>query len=99
MDDYHEFCDAHEVDIEEWCQYWSPNYFSITKGQLVALTLTPSTTIIGVGVGLSTHGGGGNNPAFRGWVLIFNLVINFFKELHTNYQGVKIEKLHTLLEF
>jgi hypothetical protein len=27
---------------------------------------------------------------------IFNPVIKFSKELHTNYQGVKIKKLHTL---
>ncbi len=45
MDDYHEFCDAHEADIKERHQYWLPNYFSITKGQLVASTPTPSTII------------------------------------------------------
>jgi hypothetical protein len=40
MDDYHEFCDAHEVNIEEWHMYWSPNYFSITNGRLAASTPT-----------------------------------------------------------
>jgi len=34
MNDYYEFCDAHDVDIKEWCKYWSPNYFSITKSNV-----------------------------------------------------------------
>jgi hypothetical protein len=52
MDDYHKFYDAHEVNIEKWHWYWSPNYFSITKGQLVTLTLIQLTTIIGFNVGM-----------------------------------------------
>jgi hypothetical protein len=53
MDDYHEFCDAHEVNIEEWHMYWSPNYFSITKGQLVVSTPIQLTIIIRANVSLS----------------------------------------------
>jgi hypothetical protein len=33
MDDYHEFYQVHEVKIENWCQYWSPNYFFTIEGQ------------------------------------------------------------------
>jgi hypothetical protein len=53
-------------------------------------TPTPSTTITWAGVGPSTHGGGGNGPIVKARALpAFNLVIEFFEELHTNYQGVK----------
>jgi len=97
MDDYHEFCDAHEANIEEWCRYWSPNYFSITKGRLATSTPTPSTTITGVSVGPSNHRDGGNGLIVRAWVLpIFNFVPKFFEEFCTNYQGVKTKKLRTL---
>jgi hypothetical protein len=97
MDDYHEFCDTHEADIEEWDQYWLPNYFSITKGRLPMPTSTPSTTITGVGVGPSMLGGGGNGSIVRARVLlVFHHVTELFEELHINYQGVKIEKLRTL---
>jgi hypothetical protein len=58
MDDYHEFCDAHEVDIEEWHWYWSPNYISITKGRLVTSTPTPLTIITRVGAGPTLEGDG-----------------------------------------
>jgi hypothetical protein len=100
MDDYHKFCDAHEVDIEEWLQYWLPNYFSITKGLLATSTPTPSTTITWAGVGPSILGGGGNGSIVRAWVFpTFNPTTEFFEELCTNYQGVKIEKLRTLQKF
>jgi hypothetical protein len=29
LDDYHEFKRTHDVHIEEWKLYWSPNYVSI----------------------------------------------------------------------
>jgi hypothetical protein len=100
MDDYHEFCDAHEVNIEEWHQYWLPNYFSITKGQLAMPTPTPLTTITRVGMGPSMPGGGSSGSIIRARVLpVFHPVTEFFEELHTNYQGVKIENFHTLQEF
>ncbi len=86
MDDYHEFCDAHEVDIEKWRQNWLPNYFSITKGQLITLTPIPSTIIIGDGLGPSTLGGNGNDLIISAWVLLtFNPIIEFFEDFHTNY--------------
>jgi hypothetical protein len=97
MDDYHEFCDAHEIDIEEWCRYWLPNYFSITKDLLATSTPTPSTTIIGAGANLSIPRDNGSSLTIRARALpTFNLAIEFFEELRTNYQGVKIGKLHTL---
>jgi hypothetical protein len=54
--------------------------------------------IIGVGVGPSTRGGGGNSPTIKGSIPVLKLVTKFFEELRTNYQGVKIEKLCTLQE-
>jgi hypothetical protein len=41
MDDYHEFKHAHEVWIEEWWLYWSPNYVSIIRGPIVVPSATP----------------------------------------------------------
>ncbi len=100
MDDYHKFYDAHEAYIEEWHMNQSPNYFSITKGQLVALTPTPLTTIMGVSAGSSTFGSNGGGPTIRAWVLpVVNTITEFLKELCTNYQGVKTNKLCTLQEF
>jgi hypothetical protein len=32
MDYYHEFKHAHDIQIEEWWLYWSPNYVSIIRG-------------------------------------------------------------------
>lgn len=77
-----------------------PNYFSITKGRLITLTPIPSTIIIGDSLGPSTFGGNGNDLIISAWVLLtFNPIIEFFEDFHTNYQGVKIEKFRTLLEF
>jgi hypothetical protein len=45
MDDYHEFRRAHEIQIEEWQLYWSPNYVFIIRrivapsGATITLTL------------------------------------------------------------
>jgi len=74
-----------------------PNYFSITKGQLVASTLIPLTIIIGVGAGPFMPRGGGSSTITKAQVILtFNLVTKFFEELRTNYQGVKMDRLHTL---
>jgi hypothetical protein len=63
-----------------------PNYFSITKGWLAMSTPTPSTIITWAGVGPSTLGGGDNDPIVKARVLpTFNVVIEFFEELCTNY--------------
>jgi hypothetical protein len=97
MDDYHEFCGSHEADIEEWHCYWSLIYFYITKGWLVMPASTLSTIITRAGAGLFTFRGRGNDLTIKAQVLpTFNPVTKFFEELRTNYQGVKIEKLHTL---
>jgi hypothetical protein len=44
MDDYLEFMHAHDIQIEEWWLYWSPNYVSITKGIVapIGAMATPS---------------------------------------------------------
>jgi hypothetical protein len=48
MDDYHEFMHAHEIHIEEWQLYWSPNYVSITRGVVApsGATKTPNINLI-----------------------------------------------------
>ncbi len=77
-----------------------PNYFFITKGRLAMLTPTPSTTIIGAGVGPFMPRGGGNNLTVKADAFFtFNPITKLFEELHINYQGMKTEKLHTLQEF
>ncbi len=49
-------------------------------------TPTPSTIITWAGVGPSTLGGGDNDPIVKARVLpTFNVVIEFFEELCTNY--------------
>ncbi len=86
MDDYHKFYDAHEANIEEWHRNWSPNYFSITESQLAMLTPTPPTIITRVSASLSTPRGSGNGLTIRAWALLaFNLIIEFFEKLCTNY--------------
>ncbi len=47
MDDYHEFIHAHEIQIEEWQLYQSPNYVSITRGVVApsGATTTPSISL------------------------------------------------------
>jgi len=52
-------------------------------------TPTPSITITWVGVGLFTHKARSSDPIVRARVLpTFNLINEFFEELHMNYQGV-----------
>jgi hypothetical protein len=45
MDDYHEFRHAHEIQIEEWILYWSPNYVSITRGIVPPIGATTTLNI------------------------------------------------------
>jgi len=45
MDDYHEFRCAHDIQIDEWQLYWSPNYVSITKG-----IVAPSSAMTTLGI-------------------------------------------------
>jgi hypothetical protein len=44
MDDYFEFMHAHDIQIEEWWLYWSPNYVYIIKGIVapIGAMATPS---------------------------------------------------------
>jgi hypothetical protein len=46
MDDYHEFKHAHEIQIEEWWLYWSPNYVFVTMRIVVpsGVMTTPNTS-------------------------------------------------------
>jgi hypothetical protein len=45
MDDYDEFRCAHEIQIEKWWLYWSPNYVSITNGIMAP---SGAMTILGI---------------------------------------------------
>jgi hypothetical protein len=94
MDDYHEFKCAHEIQIEEWELYWSPNYVSITKG-----IMAPSGAMVTLSInsasgsknasdnGTTKSGGttkGGGVGAFistQSPLPIFNLIVEFFREL------------------
>jgi hypothetical protein len=52
-------------------------------------TPTPSITITWVGVGLFTHKGRSSGPIVKARVFpAFNLINEFFEELHMNFQGV-----------
>jgi hypothetical protein len=83
MDDYHELYHVHDVEIEKWCVYWSPHYFSITMDQVITFnnvaTLSnhfkSSTTVFPT---LSV------TMIMARVLLTFNPIIKFFKELHTN---------------
>ncbi len=92
--DYHEFKRAHEIQIEKWWLYWSPDYVSITKGIMapsgVTTTLGISSTsgsknASGNGTtesGGTTKGGGlGASISTQGPFPIFNIVVEFFHEL------------------
>jgi hypothetical protein len=60
-------------------------------------TPTPSTIITRAGAGPSMPRGGGSSSIVRARVFpTFHPMIEFFDEFRINYQGVKIEKLHTL---
>ncbi len=68
MDDYHEFKCAHEIQIEEWQLYWSPNYVSITRG-----IVAPSGATVTHGINLTNGNGSatcsgttGNDGTTRG---------------------------------
>jgi hypothetical protein len=111
MDDYFEFKCAHEIHIEEWWLYWSPDYVSITSG-LVALVVTTTTLAntnlingngnVGSsgsieGSGTTRSGGIGPSTNARGPLLAFNLVVEFFCELWRNLlRGVRTKKLKNL---
>ncbi len=45
MDDYHEFRCAHDIQIDEWQLYQSPNYVSITRGIVAP---SSATTTLGI---------------------------------------------------
>jgi hypothetical protein len=59
LDDYHEFIRAHEVHIEEWRIYWSPNYVSIIEIPMVP-TFFPILGVIAIVYSSGLVGGGGN---------------------------------------
>jgi hypothetical protein len=112
MDDYCEFMHAHEIQIEEWWLYWSPNYVSITMGIVAPIgamvTLSISSTSGSknasdngtTGSGGTTRGGGAraSNNTQGPWPT-FNPIVELFCELWQNYQRVKIEKLQNLHNF
>jgi hypothetical protein len=57
MNDYHEFKSAHEIQIEEWWLYWSPNYVSITKGIVAP---NGATTILDISLASGSENASGN---------------------------------------
>lgn len=59
MDEYHEFIHAHEVHIEEWQIYWSPNYVSIIEIPMVP-TFVSILGVIAIVYSSGLVGGGGN---------------------------------------
>jgi hypothetical protein len=93
MDDYHEFSCAHDIQINKWRLYWSPNYVSITMGIVAP---SGATTTLGIslasgnrkasGNGVTESGGtieGGGARAstnMRGLLPTFNPVVEFFRE-------------------
>jgi hypothetical protein len=108
MDDYHEFKCAHEIQIEEWRLYWSPNYVSITKGIVAP---SGATTIFCInsangsrnangrttGSGGTIGGGGARaSTSTQNPLLVFNPIVELLHELRQNYQGVKTNKLWSL---
>jgi len=63
MDDYHEFKCAHDIQINEWQLYWSPNYVSITR-DIVALS--SATTILGINLASGNKSANGNRVTESG---------------------------------
>ncbi|PTQ40682.1 hypothetical protein MARPO_0038s0037 [Marchantia polymorpha] len=101
MDDYHEFGREYAVEIDAWRRHWSPKYTSIIQGgvgtsggasgSITDGTSGAGTTSGAVGVA-STSGETTGVPSF-------SPIPEFFKRLRKNYQGVRTEKLRSLLEF
>ena len=101
MDDYHEFRKLYYIEVEAWRACWSQNYVSATGGLGInpvvgvattatsrasssgTTTLGPSTstTTIGVSAGTSSVVVARVQPPF-------NPILEFFRTLQTNYQGV-----------
>jgi hypothetical protein len=93
MDDYHEFKCAHDIQIEEWQLYWSPNHVSITIGIMAPSgATTPSINLangsgsaIGngaIGSGGTTKGGGARASTNTwGPLFVFNPIVEFLREL------------------
>jgi len=105
---YHEFKNAHEIQIEEWCLYWSLNYVFIIRGivaqvvqwQLLALIRQMEMEVLAVVEPLEMVELPGwwcmASISTHGPLPIFNQVVDFFHELRLNYKGVRIEKLQSL---
>jgi hypothetical protein len=77
MDDYHEFIRAHEVHIEEWRIYWSPNYLSIIEIPMVP-TFVSILGVIAIIYSSGLVGGAGNvngNGVIRNGATIKNGVL------------------------
>jgi hypothetical protein len=59
VDDHHDFIHAHEVHIEEWQIYWSPNYVFIIEIPTVP-TFVSILGVIAIVYSSGLVGGGGN---------------------------------------
>jgi hypothetical protein len=105
----HEFKHAHDIQIEEWQLYWSPNYVSITMGIVApsGVMATPSISLAN-GSGNATSSEPlevvellgvvvqGHALVHGGPLLVFNPIVELFCELQWNYQGVRTKKLLNL---
>jgi hypothetical protein len=102
----------HEIQIEEWWLYWSPNYVYITMGIVApigAMTILSinstngSRNVSDNGTnrsGGTTRGGGAwASSNIQDPLPTFIPIVELFCELWQNYQGVKIEKLQNLHNF
>jgi hypothetical protein len=58
MDDYHEFRCAHDIQIDEWWLYWSPNYVSIIRGIVAPSGVTTTLGISSASGNESANGSG-----------------------------------------
>jgi hypothetical protein len=80
MDDYYEFKCAHEIQIEEWQLYWSPNYVSITKGIIApsGAMSTPSPSLITRNGSVNGSGNANGYGTTRGGGMELPLVCRVF---------------------
>jgi hypothetical protein len=67
MGDYHEFKCAHEIEIEEWQLYWSPNFVSITKGIMGPKGATTTLGISSTSGSISINGSGATKSGETIW--------------------------------
>jgi len=104
MDDYYEIKHAHEIQIEKWWLYWSPNYVSIIRGIVApsGATTTPSISstsesegaisIKAIGSGGTIKGGNARaSTNTQSPLPTFNHLWNFFMSYNGITKGLKLK--------